>query len=437
MKIRFPALRAIGMAGLFGVSIANAAQPAHPPFIVGVCAHLLHNGDASGMANQLIRDAGIRSVRADAYWSFFERSPGLLQIEPGLNTYLAGTERYGLDNMLILGYGNPYYGKGEKPRNDSVRKAFDRYVGFAADQLKGRVGFYEVWNEWDVEDPHDPQMTRDYAQLITASARSIRQRDPQSKILAGAVTTLGIESGFAQRLIENGIMQSVDGLSLHPYVHCRGRDRNTPEAWIEWMTDVDTGLSRIAGQPVPLYLTEMAWPAHEGNCGIDERLQAAYLARSYFLARTLPNIKGMWWYDFSNDGTDRTEQEHNFGLLRHDQSLKPAYQTLAAISEIVSQYDFRGRLEGPRKDIFLLRFSRDDEQVLVAWSSGNPRAVTVESSGNLAGNLQLIDTAQADRRRFSSHTRWTCSGPDDPCTASIDLDGFPKIISTGAFTPPR
>ena len=43
---------------------------------------------------------------------------------------------------------------------------------------------------------------------------------------------------FSVRLLENGLMQSVDGLSLHPYVHCRGWRRNTPEAWIEWMSEV-------------------------------------------------------------------------------------------------------------------------------------------------------------------------------------------------------
>ena len=38
-------------------------------------------------------------------------------------------------------------------------------------------------------------------------------------------------------------------------------------------------LTRAAGRPVPLYLTEMAWPSHQGACGIDENLQAAYHVR--------------------------------------------------------------------------------------------------------------------------------------------------------------
>ncbi len=135
-----------------------------------------------------------------------------------------------LQSLFILGYGNSFHAEGQKPRSEPVRAAFNRYVGFVGEALKGQVSFYEVWNEWDVEDPVSPAFTEDYARLVADAAGIIRERDPQARVLAGAVTSLGIESGFARRLIDNGVLNSVDGLSLHPYVHCRGRGRNTPEA---------------------------------------------------------------------------------------------------------------------------------------------------------------------------------------------------------------
>jgi hypothetical protein len=312
-----------------------------------------------------------------------------------------------------------------------VRAAFNRYVAYVAQQFRGRIKHYEVWNEWDVENPTDPQFTEDYARLITDAAGIIRQHDPAAKVLAGAVTTKGIESGFALRLVEAGVMQSIDGLSLHPYVHCRGRGKNTPEAWIEWLAEVDMELSRAAGQPVPLYLTEMAWPAYQGSCGIDESLQAAYLARSFFLVRTLPNVHGYWWYDLRNDGTDRREREHNFGLLRQDYSLKPAYRVLTAISPIVQNYQFLGHASESGKDTVLLRFGNADEQVLVAWSTDQARSVSIESMGKATGELELIDTAHPDQGRIAGGTPWKCPATKGNCTASVELDGFPKIISLG------
>ncbi len=273
MTYRIQLWRLALVAAMSGLASQAPAQIEEEPFILGVGSHDLHLRDNRPQGNQLLRDAGIESVRTDAHWAFIERRRDQLKVESHWPSYLTGLEAGGIDSLFILGYGNSFHGNGEKPRSEPVRAAFNRYVAFVAQQFRGRIKHYEIWNEWDAEDPVDPHFTQDYARLIADAAGVIRQHDPDAKVLAGAVTTKGIESGFALRLVEAGIMQSVDGLSLHPYVHCRGRRENTPEAWIEWLAGVDLELSRAANQPVPLYLTEMAWPAHRGNCGIDETLR--------------------------------------------------------------------------------------------------------------------------------------------------------------------
>ncbi len=425
------------VAAMSSLALQAPAQQPEDPFIVGVCSHDLHLRDSRSQGNQLLRDAGIESVRTDAHWAFLERNRDRLKVEPHWYRYLAGTEAQGLDSLFILGYGNSFHGDGEKPRSEPVRTAFNRYVAFVAQQFRGRIKHYEVWNEWDVENPTDPQFTQDYARLIADAAGIIRQYDPDAKVLAGAVTTKGIESGFALRLIEAGVMQSLDGLSLHPYVHCRGRGKNTPEAWIEWLAEVDLELSRAAGQPVPLYLTEMSWPAYQGSCGIDENLQAAYLARSFLLVKTLPNVRGYWWYDLRNDGTDKREREHNFGLLRQDYVPKPAYRVLKVVSPIIQNYQFLGHAGEPSKGTVLMRFGNAEEQLLVAWSTDQTRSVSIESAGKATGTLELIDTAHPENGRTRSDVEWNCPTNASDCTASIELDGFPKIISLGKSAAAR
>ena len=424
------------IAIMSSLALHAPAQQQDDPFIVGVCSHDLHFRDSRSQGNQLMRDARIASIRTDAHWAFLERKRDQLKVEPHWNRYLGATEARGLESLFILGYGNSFHGGGEKPRSEPVRAAFNRYVAFVAQQFRGRIKHYEVWNEWDVEDPTDPQFTADYARVIIDAAGIIRQHDPDAKVLAGAVTTKGIESGFARRLIEAGVMQSVDGLSLHPYVHCRGRGKNTPEAWIEWLTEVALDLSAAAGEPVPLYLTEMSWPAYQGSCGVDENLQAAYLARSFFLVRTLPNVKGYWWYDLRNDGTDKREREHNFGLLRQDYTLKPAFRVLKAVSPIIQDYQFLGHAEGSKADTILMRFGNAHEQLLVAWSTDQPRSVDIESAGRTTDTLELIDTASPDNGRTASSAVWRCSSEASNCTAAIELNGFPKIISLGKTPVP-
>jgi hypothetical protein len=39
-------------------------------------------------------------------------------------------------------------------------------------------------------------------------------------------------------------------------------------------------------------------------------------------------VKGIWWYDFMNDGLDPREYEHHFGLVDEQGQPLPAYQAM-------------------------------------------------------------------------------------------------------------
>lgn len=32
----------------------------------------------------------------------------------------------------------------------------------------------------------------------------------------------------------------------------------------------------------------------------------------------MPFVKGVWWYDLKDDGNDKNNKEHNFGILKND-----------------------------------------------------------------------------------------------------------------------
>lgn len=413
------------LAGLF----LSFSVMADEPFIIGVGTHLFNTDNASSKAMKLIRDAGIDSVRDDAFWSTAEPRRGQLHIDTVWQSYLSQAEDHHLRPLLILGYGNQFYNDNAKPRDPQLRAAFTNYAKFVSRKLGDRVSFYEIWNEWDGEAPGDTQLSTDYATLVAETAQRIRSQNNEVKILAGAVTSKGIDMGFANRLIEANILANVDGLSLHPSVYCRSGEHNTPEHWIDWLRDVDADLRAIANRPVPLYLTEMGWPSNDGRCGVDERTQAAYLARSFFLARTVPDIKGMWWYDLLNDGVDRGDLKQNFGLLGQNMQTKPAYRTLKVISSIVRDFHYeadKSRVDGSQ---YLLRFSRGAEQILVAWSADENQQSRVDASSLQHGNVQLIDTGEPEKGRFDSAIPWRCE--DSRCSAQIPISEFPKIISLG------
>ena len=414
------------LLGLFTHGQAKAADN----FIVGVGTHLLHSTAPVARPTLLMSEAGIVSARDDLFWSTAEPEPKRLYVPLGWQRYLQALRNRQIGNMLILGYGNQWYENGAKPRSPFVRDAFANYVNFISRRLRGQVDFYEVWNEWDLEDPTGEVFSRDYATLIKDTSALLRSNDPNVRVLAGAVTTQGLQEGFADRLVQAGVMDDLDGLSLHPYVHCRKDNAgNTPENWIKWLSEISTRLDGLAQRPVPLYLTEMSWPSADEPCGVSETTQAAYLARGFFLARIHPAIQGMWWYDLFNDGRDPKEREHNFGLLDNDLNPKPAYTTLKAIAPYLSQYSYDPKHSVVSDTLYQLRFAKGDEQVLVMWAVGQSRPVRIESSALLKGGARLIDTRQAGVGIRESENPWDCG--EHYCTTVVTASEFPKIISLG------
>ena len=77
----------------------------------------------------------------------------------------------------------------------------------------------------------------------------------------------------------------------------------------------------IKGRKIPVYITEIGISDYYKNTISESDI--AQFARDYFLqARKRDYIQGVWWYDFINDGDDRKNGEHNFGILNKDLSEK-------------------------------------------------------------------------------------------------------------------
>nr|WP_294972008.1 hypothetical protein [uncultured Pseudomonas sp.] len=403
-----------------------AAGQDAPEFIVGASTHQnLRPGNRDGI-NRLAQRAGILSFRDDAFWSSVEREANVLSIDASWRAQLRSTRSLGISTLLILGLENQFHGNA-KPRDETSRAAFLRYVRYVVRSFKGQVAIYEVWNEWDVENPTDKAFSDDYLTLVRATAQAIREEDPQAKVIAGAVTLRGIRQGFAERLVAGGLLDVADGLSLHPSVYCEG-ELATPENWLAWFKGVNQTLERAAGKPVPLYFTEFSWPAHDGACGISRERQAAYLARAYFLLRSLPNVKGSWWYDLVDDGIDRRDMEHNFGLLTADGQPKPAYHAMTSVAAIIGHYRFAGRVPNDDPNVYLLRFAKADDEILVAWTLGREQSLKITSQPGSSDTLWRLRDFDGVSTGQGEKVPWDCPSGGGACQASIRIDNAPTLL---------
>jgi hypothetical protein len=313
--------------------------------VLGVATHLGQDRGDPDRYLSILKDAGIASFRDDFYWSNAERKQGSFSANAGLQRLdkaIRSAPAVRIEPLIILDYGNKFYDDGGFPRSEEGQAAFVRYAQYVASQYKGVVKQYEIWNEWNIgaggrtgKRYGDPAL---YASLLKKVYAALKSIDPNVTVIGGAVADQDLP--WIQALLKEGALAYMDGLSVHPYNFSAGKNA-TPENVIVWLSQLSDVLqSSNGGKPVPIYVTEVGWPNHEGQHGTSPGTTADNLARLLLLAPTVSSVRGIWWYEFQDSGTDRHNREHNFGLIANDYTPKPGICTLREVSRLISNHQF-------------------------------------------------------------------------------------------------
>jgi polysaccharide biosynthesis protein PslG len=338
-------------AALLGVTAARAAD--EPPFVVGV-GRSIHDSDGvtqTGVASALAW-LGVGSVRLDAPWKMIETAPGRYAIPRWLDDAVDTARARGIEPLLILAYGHPLYGN-DKPRTREAIEAFSRYAAFVVEHFKGRVGLYDLWNEWDAHTGGTTEGSPDdYVALARVAYPAIKAANRDAVVLSGGISSLGLGQGWVERFVSLDGLSYVDGVSVHPYNFDRA-GASTPEAAIATLERVHAALGAAAK---PIYVTEMGYPAYTGKGGVSAETAAADVARFVLLASARPYVAGVWWYCLRDQGKDRGNKEHNFGVLDNAFAAKPAGQALRATALLIKETGrFRDESRGADRGVAATR----------------------------------------------------------------------------------
>jgi polysaccharide biosynthesis protein PslG len=370
------------------LSVVSNAQPAaeSQPFMVGACTHFSQGKGVVSMNLDSIKGAGIDAIRDEVAWGAIEREKDRLAMPERFDTYVRQASARGLNVLLILDYANRLYDDGDRPRSPEAIEGFCRYSEFVVRHFGADARLYEIWNEWDIgiglpEPYRKGGSPEDYVKLLKAVYPRIKAVDSDVTVMAGASTSGGVKKGWLENIVKLGALDYCDAISIHAYNYNEPFPQRGPEACATWMMSVQAMLAGYnEGADVPFYVTEMGWPTHVGKGGTDPQLSASYLARLYLLARMSPSFKGLWWYDFQDDGWSPKYNEANFGLVRPDLTPKPAYWVLADISQLVGKGKYLGDVATGDENLRGLRFTRGGRDYWTLWSSDDQdRQVILET----------------------------------------------------------
>lgn len=395
MTIRktFFAVVAVAAAAIFGACDRGDAIEDGSDFAIGIC-HTMAPGDL-----EIVRALGANSVRNTMRWRDLEPDAGRAGIPESQLRLEVGAKEIGLNLLTPISYGNPHFDEGSYPESNLAVDSFARAAAFAAVALKNPQPVLEIWNEWNlgIGMPAESESTPEaYVRLQTAAYAAIKAVRQPPVVLGGSMAGAGLTDDWLEKACGAGMLKHLDGLSFHPYCYWMGGRASMPErGMLELVHRLEEIVDRFpGGSQVPLYLTEMGWPTHEGPDGVSLDEQAQYVSRALLLARAHPRIKGIWWFNLRDKNSSSGNFEHRFGLMFSDGTPKPAYfafrDTAQAIRPAMSSR--HQRLGGTVHAVWLELADGSRQLALWVAKSGVQSRIEISGLGEDAARSLLVGT---------------------------------------------
>lgn len=289
---------------------------------IGISSHLdlLSQSDVVKQLD-LMQSAGINWVRLEFKWNKLEATQGTWDF----STYDFIVSDIISRGMQIIGllaqYDVPsWYGT---PQNKPpLPQDYANWISQVVSRYASQISLWELGNEpneslfwYPSPDPAS------YTTLLQDGYTAIKAISSSSKVISAGLSQ-NSPSSFLTSMYSSGARGYFDYFGYHPYTQ-----PNPPNFGI-----LDTLRSIMAnnGDDKQVVVTEVGWPTSTSSSGVSEANQAAYISQVYqkIMYGNYSYVPIACIYDFLNDGTDPTNDENNFGLLRTDYTQKPAYSTM-------------------------------------------------------------------------------------------------------------
>ena len=170
---------------------------------------------------------GVKWVRLQSGWQRTEREKGVYNFA-WLDDIVDNLIRRGMVPWICLCYGNDLYTEAAKTFFGAVgcppifteeeRAAWHNYVKATTEHFKGRVEYYEVWNEPDGSGCWKHGVNaQEYGEFAAATAKAAREGDESAKIIGGVTCSCNWGLSFISDALAAGMGGAVDALSYHRY----------------------------------------------------------------------------------------------------------------------------------------------------------------------------------------------------------------------------
>lgn len=174
-----------------------------------------------------VGELGVKWVRIQSGWQRTEREKGVYNFE-WLDKVVDNLLERGLQPWINLCYGNQLYDELAKTVFGAVgcppiftqeqKDAWENYVKAIVSHFKGRVSYYEIWNEPDgLHCWKTGVNATQLGEFTLLTAKCIKETDAQALTIGGVVYKRPIS--YLNEAFATGMAQYLDFISFHEYTH--------------------------------------------------------------------------------------------------------------------------------------------------------------------------------------------------------------------------
>lgn len=379
---------------ILSLSVGTFSQESPSPF--GMCINM-GSAEATEKAAQWAVPLGVKWMRQDFPWYGIEPEKGKFQWG-SLDAIVDVGLKHGISTLGIVTYAPPWIG--HDPSTDEERELFANFVSQTVLHFKGRIRYWEIWNEPNIGTFWKPRPNAsDYAKALKAAYQAAKRADPDCKLLGPC--TLAIDAPFIEKVLAEGAIDYFDILSVHPYRDLRDIDLNKDLPDVDLIDDLQEVRRLMAkyGSVKPIWITEMGRNtslAPEGE-GISEEAQANYSVKMYVVAFA-GGVEKFFQYHLKEGGEDPYYTEQHYGVLRRDWSPKPSYFAVGTLIKKITGLKCMGNVFADDKEARGYLFSNADSSVLVLWAVGGTAEVDLPVG---TSTLRLTDREGRERTMYT------------------------------------
>ncbi len=258
-------------------------------------------------------------------------------------------------------------------------KSKNQYL-FAPNDWKRYAEAVEVWARDNPDLPdvvsiynepnaHWRGTEEEFIKFHNVTTDTIKKGRPGTKV-GGPVLYRILMKDF-KRYVEKGILNNMDYVVMHAYVHSTPPERE----FIENIIAMQEFLKTTKYARLPIALTEFGWTGYPGDWQkpVTELEKARYCVRSLLLC-TARNIDTLIYF---NARYAQAADEYNYSIVKPDYTPLPAFVSFSTFLREMSTVKGGGQYFKLAPDVFWTGFKRDGKTLAALWTMNRKIRLTL------------------------------------------------------------